>query len=104
MTTIAMLEDDARRRGEMLGTLRESIPDAAIGWRPDAHEFIAWLARDLSTIDLLCLDHDLVPPASDPKRDPGDGRDVVRWLLRQPVRRPVLIHTTNGRCGGQMES
>ncbi|MBA3727548.1 MAG: hypothetical protein H0W86_14235 [Armatimonadetes bacterium] len=50
-------------------------------------------------VALVCLDHDLEPPADDPKRDMGDGRDAVRWLISQPHKVPVLIHTTNSRCG-----
>jgi hypothetical protein len=86
----------------MTAALKETLPQATVFLGPDAHRSIAWLATHLATTDLLCLDHDLDSPAEDPRHDPGDGREVVRWLIAQPLRAPVLIHTSNGPCGGQM--
>jgi hypothetical protein len=104
VTRIGILEDNARRLAEMLAALHDTFPQAVPATNPDAHAFIAWLSTNILTLDLLCLDHDLEAPIDNPKHDPGDGRDVVRWLLSQPVRIPVLIHTTNGRAGAEMES
>jgi CheY-like chemotaxis protein len=102
MTSIAILEDNDRRRAEMLAVLREVYPDVDFTTHRDAPGFIA-LTR-LEELDLICLDHDLEPPADDPGGDMGDGRDVVRWLLSQPHKVPVLLHTTNGRHGSEMEN
>lgn len=104
MWHIGILEDNDRRLTEMLTTLHELIPESVATCYPDAHEFIEWLNSNISTLALLCLDHDLVPPESSPKHDPGDGRDVVRWLVGQSIQIPVLIHTSNGRAGIQMET
>lgn len=107
-TLIAILEDDDRRLAEMRSTLAERFPWAEVVTYADAHEFIGWLSANISRVSVLCLDHDLVPPERRPgeakPRDPGDGRDVVEWLLAQAVKVPVIIHTSNPRCGEQMET
>jgi hypothetical protein len=103
-TSIVILEDDQRRRDEMLAVLRETYPDVEISVFSDAQNFVALMKARLRWVNLVCLDHDLEPPADDPKRDCGDGRDAVRWLVSQPHQVPVLIHTTNSRCGSEMET
>ncbi len=42
---------------------------------------------------VISLDHDLEP--LDGGRDPGDGLEVVKYLVAQPVVCPVIIHTSN---------
>lgn len=43
---------------------------------------------------MVSLDHDPEAPAGAP--DPGDGLEVARYLVSQPVVCPVLIHSSNG--------
>lgn len=51
----------------------------------------------LPAAGLISLDHDLEPLAG--AADPGDGLEVVKFLVSQPVVRPVIIHSSNGhRC------
>jgi hypothetical protein len=52
------------------------------------------LEQHLPYAVLLSLDHDLEPLEDDPA-DPGDGMDVVRFLVSQEVVRPVIIHSSN---------
>lgn len=103
-TSIVILEDNDRRRDEMLAVLKDTYPDIDISVYSDAPSFIALMKMHLRWMHLVCLDHDLEPPADDPKRNMGDGRDAVRWLISQPFKIPVLIHTTNSQCGSEMEN
>jgi hypothetical protein len=103
-TSVVILEDNVRRRDEMLAALKETYPDVDVSVYCDAPNFIALMKMHLRWMNLVCLDHDLEPPADDLKREMGDGRDAVRWLISQPYKVPVLIHTTNSRCGSEMET
>jgi hypothetical protein len=105
-TVLAILEDNAESEREMRAVLAEALPRAELVVAAEAPVFIAWLAAHLTGADLLSLDHDLgqsLVDADGARREPGDGRDVARWLVAQPWRVPVVIHTTNSRCGGKME-
>jgi hypothetical protein len=42
---------------------------------------------------VISLDHDLEAPEGAP--DPGDGLEVVKFLVSQPFVRPVIIHSSN---------
>jgi hypothetical protein len=88
----------------MLSALHERIPECTVFTSPDAHEFMRWLKTNIESVNLICLDHDLDSPNDDPGRDMGDGRDVAKWLTSQSIKVPVLIHTSNGRFGAEMES
>jgi hypothetical protein len=101
-TSIVLLEDNERRRKEMVTVLNETYPDVGITCYGDAPTFTT--RTPLRWVNLICLDHDLEPPADDSKRTMGDGRDAVRWLVSQPHKVPVLIHTTNSQCGSEMET
>ena len=102
---IAILEDNDGRTNEMKSVLKETHPDIPYTIKYNADDFISWLTGNIERVSLICLDHDLDPgPASDPRRDMGDGRQVVRWLIGQSTLVPVLIHTSNGIFGAQMET
>lgn len=103
MAHIFILEDNDRRRVEMLAVLKETYPGVEVSVCEEALGFITLIKQRLDRVSLLCLDHDLEPPVDDPKRNMGDGRDVARWLISQPHKVPVLIHTSNSGCGSQME-
>ena len=47
----------------------------------------------LPAAQVISLDHDLEPLDAGP--DPGDGLEVVKFLVAQPVVCPVIIHTSN---------
>jgi len=54
----------------------------------------------LPTATLISLDHDLEPEPGGP--DPGDGLDVVKFLVSQMVVRPVIIHSSNAPRAASM--
>jgi len=103
-TSMVILEGNARQSAEMLAVLTETYPDIEVAVYHDAPSFIALMKMHLRWMNLVCLDHDLEPPADGPQRNMGDGRDAVRWLIAQPHKVPVLIHTMNSRCGTEMEN
>lgn len=91
---ILMLEDDAERLERFKTVLRAIDPSLVLGvWR-DAHAMIREAGPLLSSAHLISLDHDLEAESGEP--DPGDGYQIVKWLVSQPVIRPVVIHTSNG--------
>jgi hypothetical protein len=102
---LLMLEDDAER----VARFRATFPSVAPGWelmiwrdaRRMAREAFAFLDRPC----LLSLDHDLDPES--PGDEPGDGMELVRALVAQPIVRPVIIHSSNRErstwMGGELE-
>jgi hypothetical protein len=53
---------------------------------------------------LISLDHDLesLPGPDGQSLDPGDGRDVVRFLATQQPFCHVIVHTSNSPAGSSM--
>lgn len=97
---ILMLEDNAERIRRFRATLKAFVPAAELKvWR-DAHAMIREATPLLSASTLISLDHDL--DALPGGGDPGDGVDVVRFLLAQPVVRPVIVHSSNHDRSNQM--
>lgn len=91
---LLMLEDNTDRLERFAATLRRLDTSLALHvWR-DAHLMIREAGSLLGTARLICLDHDLEPEPG--AADPGDGLMVVKWLVTQPFRLPVLIHSSNG--------
>ncbi len=94
---IVILEDDQRRTVAMKKQLRVIAPTAVCSFFENAPDMIAWLQINLASVDLFCLDHDLIlenPEEGNPF-DPGTGRDVVDFLCKKEPICPVLIHSTN---------
>lgn len=90
---LLMLEDDAERVRRFTATLHDIDPALPlIVWR-DAQTMIREVNQHLPEAKIISLDHDLEPLDGSP--DPGDGLDVVKYLVSQPVVRPVIIHTSN---------
>ena len=90
---LLMLEDNderVQRFTEALHALDPALP--LVVWR-DAKAMIREVGRYLPTARLISLDHDLESPEGAP--DPGDGLEVVKFLVSQPIRRPVIIHSSN---------
>ena len=64
-------------------------------------ELYLTVSRSPDRPGMICLDHDLfVENESDP--DPGDGRDVAKFLSDSEPICPVLIHSTNSVAADAM--
>src|SRR5207248_5845901 len=61
----------------------------------DAWRMIQEIESFLPSAVLISLDHDLDPPESDPRHDPGDGMEVARFLAARPRVCPVIVHSSN---------
>jgi len=99
---IAILEDEENRQIAMKEALIE------IGEKycffDNAPEMISWLEKNLETVKLICLDHDLGPNRQKDGEifDPGDGRNVVNFLISKTQKCPVIIHTSNYLAAPEM--
>jgi hypothetical protein len=103
--TVAILEDDPDRIGELAACLRDELPDLRAVVFDNAPDMIDWLAEHTDELRLICLDHDLGPNRLRGHRefDPGTGRDVADYLAKCRCICPVLIHTTNSLALPGME-
>ena len=90
---LLMLVDDAERLERFTAVLRAIDPDLPLrAWR-DAHRMIREVGPLLQSTTMISLDHDLESEPGAP--DPGDGLEVVRFLVSQPVVCPVIVHSSN---------
>jgi len=97
---LLMLEDNAERLERFAGVLRAIDPMLTLRvWR-DAHAMIRDAGALLPSAVLISLDHDLEPGPG--ACDPGDGYVVTKWLVSQPVVRPVIVHSSNGERSSWM--
>jgi hypothetical protein len=96
---LLMLEDD-RDRIERFACVLGSVA-IQLAYLRTAHDFIRAYESLTVVPKLISLDHDLfVDHDTDP--DPGDGRDVAKFLaLHKPVS-PILIHSTNAIAADSM--
>ncbi|XZE46979.1 cyclic-phosphate processing receiver domain-containing protein [Pirellulaceae bacterium SH467] len=94
-----MLEDD-RDRIERFSHVLGSAAIQFLCLRT-AHDFIQAYESIRTVPELISLDHDLlVDHENEP--DPGDGRDVAKFLaLHKPIS-PILIHSTNAIAADSM--
>lgn len=90
---ILMLEDDAERIRRFTAALRSIDPAMPLVMWRDASRMIPEVHEHLPAAALIPLDHDLDP--LEDGTDAGDGREVVKFLVAQPIVRPVIIHTSN---------
>ena len=91
---ILMLEDDPDRLARFAAAVRSIDPALELRtWRA-AGPMIREVAAYLPAARLISLDHDLEPWVGDPD-DPGDGVQVVRFLVTHPQPCPVIIHSSN---------
>lgn len=98
---ILILEDNADRIQRFTAALR--VVDPALEtriWR-SARQMIREVEYFLPASRLISLDHDLDPLEDDPA-DPGDGMEVVKLLVRETQRCPVIIHSSNRTCSDWM--
>jgi hypothetical protein len=99
---IVILEDNQGRRDQMRARLAHSLPPCPVTFFPTAPEMLASLPQLLAVSRLISLDNDLEKAVnSDP--DPGEGRDVARYLVTQTPVCPVIIHSTNAHAAIAME-
>jgi hypothetical protein len=97
---LLMLEDNAERVQRFRQTLEAIAPEMAlVVWR-DARTMIDEAGLHIAVARLISLDHDLEPLDSRP--DPGDGLEVVKFLVPQPFICPVIIHTSNQFAADRM--
>ena len=90
---LLMLEDDLGRLERFTAVLRELDPELPIRVWSDAYAMIREAGPSLSSAAMISLDHDLYEQPGGP--DPGDGYIVAKWLVSQPIVRPVIVHTSN---------
>lgn len=103
---ILILEDDIERRQGFVAALRIVDPSLeSIFWR-SARQMIQEVSSWLPTAQLISLDNDLDPWEGD-RDDPGEGLEVVKFLVEQSQSCPLIIHTSNGercdRMAGELE-
>jgi len=91
--TLLMLEDNAERVERFALTLHTIDPGLRLQVWGDAHAMIREVGPLLPGAKLISLDHDLEAAPDAP--DPGDGLEVVKFLVVQPVIRPVIVHSSN---------
>jgi hypothetical protein len=90
---LLMLEDDLERVQRFQKVIHALDSNMTLMiWR-NAKVMIREIGPHLATAKLISLDHDLEPEECG--SDPGDGLEVVRYLVSQPVIRPVIIHSSN---------
>jgi hypothetical protein len=90
---LLLLEDNAERVERFTAALKRL--DAALPlcvWR-NAHDMLREVGPLLPATRLLSLDHDL--EGENDLADPGDGLMVAKFLIKQPIICPVIIHSSN---------
>jgi hypothetical protein len=94
---IAILEDEEERQIAMKEQLELIGYKERACFFDNAPEMIEWLKDNLEKVIIICLDHDLGPNREKDGKifDPGDGRNVVDFLVSQNVQCPVIVHTSN---------
>lgn len=97
---VAILDDDTRRRNEMERSLTQARPEASLEHFDNAPDIIAWLARNLGSVVLVSMAHDLGPNRLRDGMlfDPGTGRDVTDFMVELDDPFPVVVHAKN--CPG----
>ena len=96
-----MLEDDQDRIERFHRVVHRNASDAQLVIRRSSQDFLEVFNRLRTPPSLIALDHDLVREHRDDP-DPGDGRDVTRYLATRDPICPVLIHTSNTIAGESM--
>lgn len=94
---IVILEDSPERQAAMRNRLMDRFPQYPVFCFHEPERIIAQFQETLIQPLLISLDHDLdlIPGPDGSWHDPGTGMTVVDWLVTQPPRCPVIIHSTN---------
>ncbi len=98
---LVVLEDDARRIRAMQSALQTAEIDFDVRWFDHAGDFCAWIQQNLEDTVGVSLDHDLDSIVGNVD-EPGDGSDVVEWLVSQGIKLPVCIHSSNATAAPAM--
>lgn len=101
MLLVLMLEDDRDRIVRFNAILDQHDGDAEITICRTAPDFVDAHAKLQTAPSLIALDHDLFTDHEDDP-NPGDGRDVARYLAKCEPNCPVLIHSTNAPAADSM--
>jgi CheY-like chemotaxis protein len=91
---ILLLEDNRERLDRSSAVLEKIAPQLEwYSWR-SASQMIREVADYLPQARLLSLDHDLELWEGDTE-DPGDGVQLVQFLVQWPQPCPVILHSSN---------
>jgi hypothetical protein len=97
---VLLLEDNAERLERFAAVLHAIDPALPLrAWR-NAHAMIREAGPLLSATRVISLDHDLEPDPGE--GDLGDGYIVAKWLVSQPIVRPVIVHSSNSERSAWM--
>jgi hypothetical protein len=91
---ILMLEDDPERLTRFAQVLNDIDSNLPFQFWRDAPSMMREAGPLLTDSLLISLDHDLIPDSGEP--DPGDGYMLAQWLTKQPIVKPVILHSSNG--------
>lgn len=97
---LLLLEPDSEKARRFQEVIELLTPGRSVMTWQNARLMIRELPPYLKLAALISLDHDLTPGADGD--DPGDGLDVARFLVSQPIIRPVIIHSSNKACAATM--
>jgi hypothetical protein len=92
---IGILEDDLDgRQVRFREALKELGP---VTYHDNAPDFLCWLGENLASLRLLSLDHDLGPSRerNGERFDPGEGMQIVDFLVVKPPACPIIVHSSN---------
>ena len=89
-----MLEDETDRLNRFASLLTTHLPDVQFNHWRTANSFIEGFRSASPSPTLICLDHDLFTESPDDP-DPGDGRDVARFLAEHNPCCHIIIHSSN---------
>ena len=90
---ILILEDNIDRVTSFRAALARHAPGMNLMLWSDARAMIREVGPHLPACRAISLDHDLYVPLGAP--DPGDGLEVAKFLVTQPIVRPVIVHSSN---------
>jgi Cyclic-phosphate processing Receiver domain len=102
---IAILEDNAERKAEMLRCLEDKFYQFEKRFFDTPAAMIGFFKKELPEVVAISLDHDfeLVPAGDGKVHDPGTGREVADFLAQQIPSCPVIIHSSNSSAATAME-
>ena len=97
MPVLFVLENDPERVSAMQDALLSEMPSVETTYIDNVPDAIMWLSKNLHTVDLISVDHDLGAEGTQDGQpfDPGSGRDIANYLAARTPKCPVIIHTDN---------
>lgn len=101
---ILILEDNDDRQNMMRKVLKGRFPALRAEFFKESKPMISHIkTTGLDDVAVISLDHDLeLKTEQGQTMDGGNGREVVECLVTMPVKRPVIVHTTNVNAGQKM--